>query len=711
MNPAQGFIPKFTSFRPRPIVKDGDESSDTVKRSETISHDHREHRHHHRHQHRRRRRSGSREKSHERRRTRAVSESLDDISLKDDTSGLFIEDRRGDVKNLVYGSIHRYDVPLFHRFGAGSILGAWRSLRIDRSYPEDKGVVLSDRQDDDSGKREKYLFTHNEKKTRLLRIRSIGIGSAPMENADFIPLRISNPRKRKRKGSHSTSTSEDEGLHYRSIEGKVKADMMPPDEGLEYVTDSDSSNMGFRYDEDIKLKTMELSRRVDDDPQDVQAWIDLIDHQDNILGLGDGGHRNATNAERTSTADIKLHLYQKALAKAGSTLAKRERLLLGMMKVGSQIWDLNTQSQRWEQISQDNLDSVYLWKQYLDFRQSTFATFRYEEVRAIFVKRIKLLNEKINNEKSSEEEVCILYGHLLYTILRATLFMREAGYSEIAVAIWQALLELNFFAPPQQISGDLRLEGFREFWESEVPRIGEAGSSGWRNFSDNSIAPEGKSLEEIPYKHEEFEDIFAEWAVAERFMAKVSREPARTMDEATEDDPYRVILWSDIEDFIIDLHRNSSIIELSSLLLNSFLLFCRLPPMNDTDSPCIWWMDAFVRGEILEWSESWVTNKYSAAFGAATSVVGLADCDRSDTDRPSVEKQRPLHMSSHYFANSIDSMFPPEYWVSSIEPWRLTFSRKVARDPFGDCVKTDKIQNRCQAIKILIPVAPSNIAG
>jgi hypothetical protein len=676
-------------------VQDGNEGSDTLKRSEVASSNHKGRRHHHHH---RRQRSRSREKSRERPNSQAIEESVAKIPVKEDTSELFTEDRKGDVQNLIYRSIHRYSVPPFHRIGAGSVLGAQRFLKIDRNSPEDKGIVFTDHQSDSGVKREKYVFARNEKKTtRLLKIRpDIATDSTAIGNVDFISLKISNPRKRKRTGSYSGDTSEDDKLHYRSIEGKAKVSTMPPDENLEYATNSDSSDpesgRTIRYDETIRLKTVELSRRVDENPQDVQAWIDLIDHQDNLLGLGDGGYRKVTTAERRSTADIKLHLYEKALAKAGSTLPNRERLLLGLMKEGSQIWDFKTQSQRWEQISQDNLDSVILWKQYLDFRQSAFATFRYEEVHSVFVKRIKLLNKAINDGAKSEAETCLLYEHLLYTLLRVTLFMREAGYTEIAVAIWQALLEFNFFAPSQPMLRTVRLESFKEFWESEVPRIGEEHSSGWRNFSDSSIAPEGKTDEEIPYKYLQSADTFTEWAAAERFRAEASKEPARTMDEVTEDDPYRVILWSDIEDFIIDLPNGPLSLGISSLLVDAFLLFCRLPPMSDSDGRSrLWWMDSFVRGELLEWSETWVSSQYSEAFIAETPTTVLPIKDVVDADNLSVERSRPLHIPSHYFACSLDSMFPPEYWVDPFEPWHLTYNRRLLEFILKDMVKVDNV--------------------
>ena len=79
-------------------------------------------------------------------------------------SNSFVVDRRGDVKNVVYGSMHRYDVPLFRRFGAGNVLGCKVDIKIDRDVSDDKGLVLSGRRGGPGG-REKYVFAKNEKKS------------------------------------------------------------------------------------------------------------------------------------------------------------------------------------------------------------------------------------------------------------------------------------------------------------------------------------------------------------------------------------------------------------------------------------------------------------------------------------------------------------------------------------------------------------------
>jgi hypothetical protein len=53
---------------------------------------------------------------------------------------------------------------------------------------------------------------------------------------------------------------------------------------------------------------------------------------------------------------------------------------------------------------------------------------------------------------------------------------RQAGYAERALAVLQALLEVNFKCPPklqQNVTRETFLSFFQAFWDAEVPRIGE----------------------------------------------------------------------------------------------------------------------------------------------------------------------------------------------------------------------------------------------
>jgi hypothetical protein len=74
-----------------------------------------------------------------------------------------------------------------------------------------------------------------------------------------------------------------------------------------------------------------------------------------------------------------------------------------------------------------------------------------------------------------------LEERLLLIALTYCSIERQAGYAERALAVLQALLEVNFKCPPklqqQNLTREAFLSFFQAFWDSEVPRIGEEAST------------------------------------------------------------------------------------------------------------------------------------------------------------------------------------------------------------------------------------------
>jgi hypothetical protein len=194
-------VPKFASFRPKLASDKGGRDSAAQGDSDTklevhnearpsSRHRHRTDRHREgsrskeqlesrdvdRHRHRKRHRSRSREQRHVHPRFESAPE-IDRV--RDDHLPSYVVDRKGDLNNLVYGSVHRYSVPPFHRAGAGGIVGCPRNLKIDRDAGEDKGIVVNDRRFEGTGKREKYIFARNEKKgMRLLKVKPVDLDNS-----------------------------------------------------------------------------------------------------------------------------------------------------------------------------------------------------------------------------------------------------------------------------------------------------------------------------------------------------------------------------------------------------------------------------------------------------------------------------------------------------------------------------------------------------
>ena len=607
-------IPKFASFRPKAAepsqasAKEPEQSKGIVRgewlqedkvygvgsrskhdrrRSARSSEEHRKH--HDRH----------RSRSPSRKRPRLSKESPAKLVIEEweDAPDLFVVDKTGDPNNLSYGTIHRYSIPSYYRAGSGRVVGLSSEYRFDRSFDTESFVVIGRRlESSGDGKQRRLLGKGVNKDANTFRVLALQDADASLDpNHDYVPLTSSSSRERNSESNRHDHKLDDEndGIDYRSIEGKAKA-RATTDEDLEAFKEHSSS------EDEGKIKPMTdaarqrnvyLSRRVETDSMNLQAWQELIDHQDSLIGLdspADG--RRATNAERHSIAEVKLSIYEKALTKVGYGRG-RESLLLGMMAEGSKVWETKRQVTKWQSILRENAGFIGLWTAYLNFQQTNFITFTYESCRSVFLECLNTLTNVSRGLKSREEHDSIR----IYIFMRMTIYMREAGFSEHAVGLWQSILEFNFFRPSNIVEDSQALVYFEAFWDDETPRVGDEGAMGWKyTQSSDSKSHSDKAAPPLDETH-----LFQTWIASEKQRAQDCRTPARTTDDVGEDDPYRVILFSDLKDFLFSVHCPQSLAE----LLDALLAFCNLPPLAPSNEQSwsrikAWWDDAFIRSEL-----------------------------------------------------------------------------------------------------------------
>lgn len=558
------------------------------------------------------------------------------------------------------------------------------------------GIIMVDSRQS-VGKREKYAFARNEKKgARLLRIKPVEeVGSEDLlaANGDFMPL--SKPKRRRRSDSDSSMEGDYEKKHFQLIEMPAGPEIKPEGQNLEYATESDSEAEGrsIKIDEATRQEHVELSRQVDRDPTNLEAWLALINHQDAMLGLGKFEHRKITTAEIQSTAEIKISMYQKALQAeaAGESLQNRERILLGMMKEGAKVWSRSKQAKIWEEVTTKEVASLKLWTSYINFRMSDFQDFTYDDVKRLFQDRLALLTvakektfEKHGAENNDTGKLDVLHHQLVYTLLRATIFMRELGYTELSVAIWQAVLEYNI--PHGRSFEPERKNNFDEFWESEVPRIGEEGAKGWRDFTEIEMEPPPvvRMDSEIPPTCTKTSDVLSGWASAERFREVTSRWPAKTCDETVEDDPYRVILWSDVQNYLIDVGFTTSggcwKISYGShrMLVDAFLVFCRLPPLTAAIR-FEWPSDPFIFDNILESAVDYV-KRYLNKSSEDEELLDPLNAGRKDADNLKTSKNI-FDTPAQNIVFTTDTLFSSPGWASYLSQWSAVYSSASTAGP------------------------------
>ena len=618
-------------------------------------------------------------------------------SSGEEAPDLFLVDKVGDPKNLTYGFLDRCAIPDYFRSGAGSVIGSTPGNRIVQYIGGDKAMVLSVNRHSLLSKRDKNSFPRlNRVSTRKLLIKSDKRYDHNVDAAaDFLPLRLASGKERRVGGNGNTldSSASSEGSldHYRSIEGKAKAANRSDDENLLYgsdtfVSDYDGGQLD-RSDDAKQRKKIEVARKTEVDPSNGDAWLELINQQDEVLGIGfDSLESNITNAERQSNADIKISIYEKAIEQVMDPKV-REKLLLGMMEEGSKIWENSKLSSKWRSLLCTYPEYLGLWLRYLDYKQTAFSSFRYEEARSVYLDCLGVLQRARSTSRATTAEGKILYENQVYVLLRMVVFMREAGFTENAVAIWQAVVEWQVFRPDRFQSREYALAGpkasealsaFEEFWESEVPRIGEKGFEGWARFMTDNGAPAREPpppQKDFQYTPEDATELSIAWARSERRRFLQSRLVARTIDQVDESDPYRVILTSDVRDSLIAAPASLSGL---MLLFQSLLAFCHLPPFptEHTDNCTrLWWRDQFLRNEVLHQSyktlSAWQVQDAGYMSGKGPGSDGIAKSVSLNVPY----QPDPFSFPMPDYQTSLDTLFAARgSWFSAFDAWQHEYS-------------------------------------
>jgi hypothetical protein len=386
---------------------------------------------------------------------------------------------------------------------------------------------------------------------------------------DYIELRPLLERKR---GFESPSLAA-EDVDYRSIEGKAKTEPGPADEDMEYTTESDDREDEDEVNRAARDKNATLNRTVKDDPRDVDAWLALIEHQADVV-LPGHDESTFTSSQRRTLADIRLVIYDRALKTVSKDGPEYDKLVLGRMKEGSALWENSKIATKWTEALKDNPSSITLWTKYLDFVQTDHVNFRFENCKETYIECLHMLNNA--HSHASPEKVTSVLSAQIYVLLRYTSFVRDAGYDELAHAIWQIVLEYQFFKPPNLSNNDEVLESLEAFWESDARRIGEEEAEGWKAFCLS--ASHGSRTSNTISKESEDAGIES-FAQRESKAMQIFHLPATTDDEVDSDDPFRFVMFADLRDVIESLLNDLP----KPGLINAFLCFMQLPALRSLD--------------------------------------------------------------------------------------------------------------------------------
>ncbi|KAL8653008.1 MAG: hypothetical protein Q9210_002354 [Variospora velana] len=650
-------VPRFASFQriglPRPILRP-DENSRSRERSTP---------NHHRNRSEKRHRQSQQQHSSSLNSGLAgdsASASKQQSAECDEPCAFFAIDLKGDPRNLDYGS--SYGTTSYSLAGHQTALGL--KTVAHRTTP--------------SGKVRESISTQIWKYARRERVQSCSFGSTTNshedQGVDFISLQPLTASK-----YHSGHTTEKylrpHRLDKQLQDGTEDRSRLDADDGCSSgppIPDDDtppSPTVG----EGIRSRRAALLKIVEQDPKDWRLWLALVELRDESARYLDvSSDMRQTNAERRSNAEVNLFIYEKALRSVIDPEG-RERLHFGMMSEALVIWESSRISSKWPSILREHPSSHRIWKKYLDFYQSNVPSFSLDETRKHYLQCLQDVHRVVGLDQPLHSKT---YAVQLYILLRLTTLLREAGYAELATATWQALLEYEFCKPPnfrcttEQFKDSVHeksLLAFEQFWNSEVPRIGEVNAEGWLNFYERAEEVPSPPMVEAP--HQEGAVALTLWADAERKASSCSNTPSRSIDGAS-DDPYRVVLFSDIKPALIV----SPTFPDHHALLAAFFSFCHLPPHtnNLTNLTDPWQKDQYLRNEMLY---EGVTLK---RFGLRRAGYVAPDEGHSDINKPA--HSMPCPSLSTPFATPLPKhLISPDTLFSSPGGWFSSFGQ----DPQG----------------------------
>ena len=596
---------------------------------------------------------------------------------------LIFIDSIGDPENSKYGRLHSHTIPFYFRAGGGEILGSSKRYRLDRAGSNNKFTVLSNTLHPSSSKYER---------ARLSRFASVGekkIRAKPLTGdasfnlaADFVPISTFDKEENNKKGYEAISDfspySGLDGSHPHNPTGwLIHRDDEPGGEDFAYHTDASASDddggESHFLTTAMQRKLADLSKKVDIDPTDYDSWIDLIDCQGITVNVAHPD--KLSKAERESISETKISIYAKAI-ESMQNWKDKERLLVGMMEEGCNVWESKRLSSKWHSMLRKYPTSGILWKKYLDFKQTDFSSFKYEEVRASYLECLDVLRQtrmQLGLGLAANETI---YAVQVYIMLRMMVFSRESGFSEHALASWQAIIEYVFFKPVEfqrqesQPDGSLKmkaLSAFQGFWENELPRMGEDHAAGWANTmqSRGSLIYPRKDVED---HSSDDRQNFHKWEQIERRKSLQARTPARALDKTVEDDPYRVVLFSDIRNILDDPPARSG----GELLVAALLAFCHLPPYPINSAHNVsrsWWRESYLRNEDLSQSHDLVSNW---RFQVRPNETDLPSLNRVHHDSPKKcpSMKSPFRFCKADFQISSDTLFASrDSWFSVFDSW------------------------------------------
>lgn len=97
------------------------------------------------------------------------------------------------------------------------------------------------------------------------------------------------------------------------------------------------------------------------------------------------------------------------------------------------------------------------------------------------------------------------------------------------------------------------MNALEEFWDSEVPRLGESGAKGWATWEASGRSEQAPPIHRPVDTNSRISDPYSRWAACEALADRTQALSLRTTDADEGADPDAVVLFSDIRPLLLSL--------------------------------------------------------------------------------------------------------------------------------------------------------------
>ncbi|PQQ15421.1 protein NRDE2 homolog isoform X1 [Prunus yedoensis var. nudiflora] len=274
----------------------------------------------------------------------------------------------------------------------------------------------------------------------------------------------------------------------RDLAVTVSGDFIP-------LTDSQSSNEGVdgddslsrtsvveeSWEDEVLRKTREFNKLTREQPHDEKVWLAFAEFQDRVADM------QPQKGARLQTLEKKISI----LEKAAELNPDNEDLLLSLLKAYQSRDSSDVLISRWERILIQHSGSYKLWREFLRVFQGEFSRFKVSDMRKMYAHAIQALSAACRKhfrqvcqaeDRPPNLATVQLELGLVDIFISFCRFEWQAGYQELATALFQAEIEFSLFCPSLLLTEQSKQILFEHFWNSDGARVGEEGGLGWSTW-------------------------------------------------------------------------------------------------------------------------------------------------------------------------------------------------------------------------------------